>query len=80
MRDLRVRTPLAIDRVGTWATALAARLTGDPQSKVEQAYRLVYGRPPDSEESRLALEFLGHHGWAQYARTLISSNEFLFVD
>ncbi|MFN0171933.1 MAG: PSD1 and planctomycete cytochrome C domain-containing protein [Bryobacteraceae bacterium] len=62
------------------AKALAGRLTGDPRARIEQAYRIVYGRAPDVEEARLALGFLERNGWPQYARALVSSNEFLFVD
>ncbi len=66
--------------VESQAQALAARLTGDSRTRIEQAYRIVYGRAPEPEESRLALEFLARNGWPQYARALMSSNEFLFVD
>jgi len=64
--------------VARQAAALAARLTGpDP---VGQAYRLIFGRPPSPEERRLGEEFTRTGQWTQYAHTLLSSNEFLFVD
>lgn len=62
------------------ATALAKRLTGNNDDKVNQAYRILYCREPDPDEMRLALQFLAGADWAQYARVLLGSNEFLFVN
>ena len=60
--------------------ALSERLSGESAARIEQAYRLVYGRQADAEEIRLGLEFLKDHEWPQYARVLLGSNEFLFLD
>ena len=72
------------------ARALAARLNADPaesdRSRVERAYRLLFGRQPEEAGVKLALEFLHKPGapemtrWEQYAQLLLASNEMLYVD
>ena len=72
------------------AGSLAARLTMDPKegdkSRIERAYRLLFGREPEKAELRLACEFLRRPGtptmsrWEQYAQVLLTSNEMLYVD
>ena len=56
---------------------------------VDRVYRLIFGRQATREERRLALNFMGTvedrnsspaHPLRQYLQTLLSSNEFLFVD
>ena len=74
----------------TQARALAARLGADPaasdRSRVERAYRLLFGRQPEETGVKLALEFLHKPGapemtrWEQYAQLLLASNEMLYVD
>jgi len=63
--------------------ALVARLEsggGDP-ARIRQIYRILFGRNPTAEELRLGGRFLrgNEQGWPQYARVLLSSNEFLYV-
>ncbi len=63
--------------------ALVARLesrAGDPD-RIRQVYRILFGRHPTAEELRLGRKFLrgNQQGWPQYARVLLSSNEFLYV-
>lgn len=62
------------------AAALAKRLNGSNEEKVKQAYRIVYCREPDAAELKLGLQFLVEGDWTQYARVLLGSNEFLFVN
>jgi hypothetical protein len=62
------------------ARAFAGRLQGGPRERIRQAYLLAYSREPDAEELRLGEEFVGLRNWTEYARALLSSNEFLFVD
>jgi hypothetical protein len=55
------------------------------RSRIERAYRLLYGRPATPEEIRLGLAFLmdgdDHLArWQQYAHALLAANEMLFVD
>lgn len=80
------------DFVWNQAESFAKRIQADgpvdDRAKIEQAYRILFGREPTTEEVRLGLEFLGEavpandkaSPWTMYAQALLSSNEFLFVD
>jgi mono/diheme cytochrome c family protein len=62
------------------AAGLAKRLPGNETAQVRQAYRILYGRPPEAEELQLGLAFAAKSGWKEYARVLLNANEFLWVD
>ena len=71
------------DFVEQEAKALAGRLEGaTDQSKIEQAYRLLFARRPTKSETDLGLDFLrqSDHAWPQYAQALLSSSEFSSVN
>jgi hypothetical protein len=63
---------------------------GDPAGRIERLYRLLYGRPAETEEVGLALRFIeaasgepagkGLTAWEKYAQVLLLANEFAFVD
>ena len=71
--------------------ALARRLSvlEGKGNRIEQAFRLVFSRPPSETERKLALEFLRENPgeeqpkrltrWEQYAQVLLSSNELMYV-
>ncbi len=67
--------------VAEQAKALAARLKGEDAARIDEAYRILFGRPPTKQETELGLQFLhqGKDSWPQYAQVLLSSNEFTFV-
>ncbi|HVV98855.1 MAG TPA: hypothetical protein VHB77_00875, partial [Planctomycetaceae bacterium] len=78
--------------------ALARRVersAADEAARVDQAYRLLFGRHPEADERENALEFLQSYAaslvaepperrapqaWDALARVLLGSNEFLHVD
>jgi mono/diheme cytochrome c family protein len=62
------------------AASLAKRLTGEDSERVRQAYRVLYGRLPSQEEMRLGLAFAAKSGWKEYARVLLNSNEFQWIN
>ena len=66
------------------ARDFASRLRREAGTSREQqeelAYRLVVGRPPGAEESRLALAFLETGPLEDFALALCSSNAFLYDD
>ncbi len=67
------------------AQALAARVKreagSDHEAQVARAYMLVFARSPDTEERRLAREFLGGgEALASYCRALLNANEFIYID
>ncbi|HEY1342327.1 MAG TPA: PSD1 and planctomycete cytochrome C domain-containing protein [Bryobacteraceae bacterium] len=73
------------------AEALAGRVTAasprEPE-RLEYAYKLVYGRKPAADESKLVRQFLVQEqasteetpAWASLMRVLLASNEFLTLD
>jgi mono/diheme cytochrome c family protein len=78
------------------AEQLARRVyaTGDDNKRIREAYRILYGRAPTLKEAELGLNFLRttpdlkgetitgqpSTAWKEYARVLLSSNEFEFVN
>ncbi len=78
------------------ATKLAERIYAKPtdEERISEAYRLVFGRKPSDEERHLGLNFIKANpekpgrdiagepltAWREYARALMSSNEFEFVN
>lgn len=52
----------------------------DVASRVDRAYRLALGRPPDAGEARLASEYLRDGTFADFCLALLNLNEFLYVD
>ena len=78
------------------AESLAKRvyLAGDDSARIDKAYRLLFGREPTEKEAELGLNFLKSTpdlkgetitgqpttAWKEYARVLLSSNEFEFVN
>lgn len=84
-------TTTPLQALGLWndpfihrqALAFADRLerqADSPDGRVDLAYALMFGRPPDLAERRRALDFAARHGWADLARLLFNANEFLFLD
>ena len=56
------------------------------RKRIEETYALLFGRPPENVEIKLALEFLhrpagsGMSRWEEYAQLLLASNEMMYVD
>jgi hypothetical protein len=78
------------------ADHLAQRVysAGDDNGRIRAVYRILYGREPTTKEAQLGLNFLHtttdlkgetimgqpSTAWKEYARVLLSSNEFEFVN
>jgi hypothetical protein len=78
------------------AEQLAKRVypTGDDSARIREVYRVLFGRFPTEKEAELGLTFIRSTpdlkgetitaepstAWKEYARVLLSSNEFEFVD
>uniref|UniRef100_A0A7C4QSP3 DUF1553 domain-containing protein n=1 Tax=Schlesneria paludicola TaxID=360056 RepID=A0A7C4QSP3_9PLAN len=48
--------------------------------RIQRAYWLLYGRPPQADELQLAQEFAARWGLAETCRGLMNGAEFLYVD
>jgi hypothetical protein len=84
------------DFVYDQAEKLAERIfpKGSDEARITETYRLLYGRSPTKQEIEIGLQFLQSTpekpgntvnsepitAWKEYARVLLSSNEFEFVD
>jgi hypothetical protein len=65
------------------AEHLAARVKGlaeTPEQQVMWIYRLALGRNPNQRETERLAQFAAQHGLENACRTILNSNEFLFVD
>ncbi|MBS0261447.1 MAG: PSD1 domain-containing protein [Planctomycetes bacterium] len=76
--------------------ARVARVSNDERIRIEEAYRVLFGRVPQDHETQLALEFLTASDaadanapsarksslsrWEQLAQVLLGANEFTFID
>jgi hypothetical protein len=63
-------------------------------ARIQKTYRILFGRAPTESELKAGLDFLQSHpetpgnqvagqpptAWNEYARVLLSSNEFEFVN
>ena len=67
------------DFVTKQAESFTKSLSGTNDDKIRQAYDILFGRDPSAEELRLGVEYLRDAPWPDYARVLLSSNEFCFV-
>src|SRR5262249_20950613 len=74
-----LNSPFLVEQAAALADRLAAEEPGAAdRPRIDRAYRLLYGRPPVSEEVRLGLAFLGGAGdrparWREYAHVLLAA-------
>ncbi|HZO86584.1 MAG TPA: DUF1553 domain-containing protein, partial [Verrucomicrobiae bacterium] len=80
-----LNSPFILERAKGFASRIAASADTDA-ARVQQAYRILYSRPPDRDELTVALAYLNKPAsgdisrWDQYAQMLLVSNEMLYVD
>jgi hypothetical protein len=89
--------PLMHEVAEKFAARVMAAGSADDAARIDQAYRLAYGRPPAADEVQLGRDYLRQMtaklksagtpdreleraAWASYARVILGSNEFVFVD
>ena len=61
----------------------AARVTKEraaDEARIDRMYRLALGRPPTSEEAKLAADVAAKHGLPAVARVLFNCNEFVIIE
>jgi hypothetical protein len=69
-----LNSEFVMQRAAAFAKCVAAK--PDENSRVREAYRLLYYREPSRDELRLAHEYLQKASWSRYAQALLTSNEF----
>lgn len=75
------------------ANILARKLlnhTDDTTARIQQAYAIIFGRPPSDQEEKRGFHFFSEviadlgqpdaTAWSGYIRSMFSSNEFLYID
>ena len=72
------------ERAVDFSTRIAAA-SGDDQRRLEAAFLVLYARPPEPEELKLATAYLTNYpardkAWQSISRALLSSNEFIYLD
>ena len=77
--------PFVIDAARDILTRPEIAAEQDVDTKVEQLYRLIYGRSPTNGDFALAREFVAgltseSSRWQSFAQALLMANEFVFVD
>ena len=83
-RDKSVTAPQALALLNATDVVAAAKATADRvaqekkkhDERIQQAYRLILGRPPNADETRLANEFLRQAPLSELCRALFNVNEF----
>lgn len=63
-----------------FAERVAQEAGSDPSAQVTRSFELAFGRPPSSDENRLATSFVRAHELFALCRSLLNSNEFVYVD
>ena len=87
--------PFVSQQATIWARKEIADSDATPEKRIERMYRAAFARPPRTDESAIAVEFLraqaARHGisfeteprheqtWADLAHALFASKEFIFV-
>jgi hypothetical protein len=79
--------PFVLAQARHLAERLGAETSGDDGARIEQAYRLLFGRSARPEEVEVCRRFLAWPGrpraeadWQGMAHVLLCSNEFIYVD
>ena len=79
-----LNSPFMQERARAFVSRLHQQSSDDSQ-RIQSAYQLLYSRPPSDDELQIGLTFLSGPSegqlsrWEQYAQTLLSSNEFMYV-
>lgn len=63
-----------------FAERLRREAGGDTGAQVRRAYQLAFAREPDAEELRLAVAFIEGGDLFAFCRSILNSNEFVYVD
>jgi len=77
-----LNSELVMEAAGALARRLRKEAGEDDRARILRAYGVVFGREPTGEEMRLGREFVEGEpdSWTQYAQTLLSSAEFLYLN
>jgi hypothetical protein len=75
-----------LEQARTFARRLIKDSNSQPRERIQNGYRLAFGRDPTEQELQLAEQFIMKESkstlsrWEQFAQALLISNEMLYVD
>jgi hypothetical protein len=81
--------PFALAQTEALARRLQREAPADDRVRISWLYRLLYGRPPTSQELGVGLRALhaasnsgssAEGAWEQLCQVLVCANEFIYVD
>jgi hypothetical protein len=85
-----MNSPFVIEQAKQLANRPSVVAQKETEKRIEELYRLCYGRKPDADEVKLGMKFVdlaakepgakGLTAWEKYAQVLLLSNEFAFID
>jgi hypothetical protein len=71
---------LIVDQAEAFAKRLEGDAGHDEAAQAQRAFRLAFGRVPNTEETAAAIELIRRHGLPSLCRALFNANEFAFID
>ena len=83
-----LNSPFMIAQAKAFSTRLHNNAPENDEARINLAFRLAYGRPPEDIEVELARSFVSGgrdpqsklSRWESYAQVLLGSNEFMYLD
>ncbi|WP_230776733.1 PSD1 and planctomycete cytochrome C domain-containing protein [Roseiconus lacunae] len=81
---LMMNHPLVIEAASHWASQMRQSKLTD-QQRVERSYLAAFGRPPEPNEVRRAIDFLTQsqlspqQAWVAFCQSLLAANEFIYL-
>ena len=83
-----LNSPFMVEQAKAFAARLHREEPDDDVARIQLAFRLAYGRPPQDAETEMGLGYLGGVKdpdskltlWQSYAQVLLGSNEFTYID
>ena len=68
-----------VRQAGFFAERLQRDAGQDPERQIARAYSLLYGRSPNEREVTVGRQFIQSQSLTLYCRTLLNTNEFIYV-
>ena len=77
-----MNSPFVIEQAQALAERIASEAPGGDEAKIQRAYELLYGRPPNDAEREIGLQYLKQEkdAWPKYAQALLGASEFWSVN
>jgi len=74
-----LNSPFMLDQSSLLAERSLREAGEDPGARIENIWRLAFGRTPDFRESDEARRFIDEQGWQLFALAILNANELVYV-